>query len=66
MINPFAQPPKKAEERPTHSVIIDGTFTCMTCDELVDEALLFPVEKILVWFCTEEHKSAIENFNIGV
>jgi hypothetical protein len=66
MINPFLQPPKKAVEEPAHSVIIDGSFVCMTCEEICDEALLFPVEKVLVWYCTDEHKSEIENFNLGV
>jgi hypothetical protein len=66
MINPFLQPAKKPVEDVPQGILIDVTANCMTCDDVVDEAEYFPVEKLLVWICTEGHKSAIENFNLGV
>lgn len=66
MKNPFLTPPQKPVDETPVGVLVDGTFACMTCDELCEEAQYFPVEKVLIWFCTEEHKSAIENFNLGV
>lgn len=65
MKNPFLEPPKKAVEEVPVGISIDGTFVCMTCGFCCDEAQYFPVEKLLVWFCEEEHKSYIENFTIG-
>ena len=66
MKNPFLQPPNKPVDEAPRGVLIDGTFACMTCDEMCDEAEYFPVDKILVWVCTQEHRSAIENFSLGV
>lgn len=65
MINPFLKPAEKPAETLSMGVPVDGSFVCMACDEQVDEAEYFPVEKILVWVCSKEHKSAIENFNLG-
>ncbi|QGH76394.1 hypothetical protein SEA_DAUBENSKI_86 [Streptomyces phage Daubenski] len=66
MINPFLQPPQKPVDDVPQGILIDGTFVCMTCNESCDEAEYFPVEKILVWLCTNEHRSAIEGFSLGV
>lgn len=66
MINPFLQPPEKAVEDVPQGILIDVTANCMTCDDVVDEAEYFPVEKLLIWICIAGHKSAIENFNLGV
>lgn len=46
-------------------ILIDGSFTCMTCGEVVDEALYLPVKNALGWQCSKNHESAIENFNLG-
>ncbi len=66
MINPFHQPAEKPVDDIPQGIVIDGTFVCMTCGECCDEAEYFPVEKILVWLCSNEHRSAIEGFNLGV
>ena len=66
MKNPFLQPPQKPVDDVPMGVLIDGSFACMTCDELVNEAEYFPVDKILIWVCLTGHRSAIENFNLGV
>lgn len=66
MINPFLQPPKKPVEDVPPGILIAVSANCMTCDDVVDEAEYFPVEKLLVWICIAGHKSAIENFNLGV
>jgi hypothetical protein len=66
MKNPFLEPPKKPVDDLPVGMVIDGTFVCMTCGETCDEAEYFPVEKILIWFCSAEHRSAIEGFNLGV
>lgn len=66
MKNPFLEEPKKPIEDVPRGVLIDGAFTCMTCEDIVDEAEFFPVDKMLVWVCITGHKSAIENFNLGV
>ncbi|QAX95820.1 hypothetical protein SEA_TEUTSCH_84 [Streptomyces phage Teutsch] len=66
MINPFSEQPKKPVDELPMGIVIDGSFVCMTCGHVCDEAEYFPVDKILVWICAEEHKSAIENFNLGV
>ncbi|QDF17257.1 hypothetical protein SEA_MINDFLAYER_83 [Streptomyces phage MindFlayer] len=64
MHNPFEENP--AQERPIQpGILIDGSFSCMTCGEVVDEAEYLPVDKILGWLCSEGHKSLIENFNLG-
>jgi hypothetical protein len=58
---------KKEEtvDEPPKGLVIDGSFACMTCEEIVDEAVLLPVERIVAWECSLGHKSAIENFNLG-
>lgn len=60
---------EKKEEEPVKEapkgIVIDGSFSCMTCEEIVDEALLLPVERIVAWECSAGHKSVIENFNLG-
>lgn len=56
---------KKENEPSTPGMLIDGSFTCMTCGEVVDEGHYLPVEQILGWTCSEGHKSVIENFSLG-
>ena len=57
---------EKKKEEPPQGMPIDGSFSCMTCGFVVDEGIYFPLDKALVWKCPEGHKSAIENFSIGV
>jgi hypothetical protein len=57
---------EKKEEPTTPGMTIDGSFTCMTCGEVVDEGMYFPVDSILIWKCSQEHKSATENFSLGI
>jgi formylmethanofuran dehydrogenase subunit E len=56
------------ENKPSvpEGILIEGSFTCMTCDEVVEEANYLPVDKMLGWKCSNGHKSAIENFSLGV
>lgn len=52
---------EKPVEKPiTPSILIDGSFSCITCEEMVDEAEYLPVEKMLGWLCSQGHKSLIE------
>lgn len=41
---------------------IDGTFTCMTCDEYVEVGKWYQMDKVLSWECSLGHKNMIENF----
>lgn len=56
----------KKPEKKVESIIIDGSFTCMTCDEVAEEANYLPVEQMLGWTCSNGHKSVIEKFSLGV
>lgn len=65
MNNPFAEPPKKTDDEAPTGVLIAVSAICMTCDEQCDEANWYPNEKMLVWVCTDGHRSVIENFTLG-
>lgn len=36
---------------------------CQLCNEPVYEQTLYPAECILVWTCSKDHRSFIENYN---
>jgi hypothetical protein len=65
MKNPFMEQPQKPVDEAPKGVLIAVSANCMICDEQCDEAEYFPVEKVLVWYCKDEHKSLIENFSLG-
>ena len=50
-----------------NQVIIDGDFNCQTpmCDEYVAKAVYLPEVRVLTWKCTKNHKSFIEDINLG-
>lgn len=50
-------------QEPEH-IVIDGSFGCQTCFEQVDEAKFYHADKMLVWICSHDHKSYIEEFNL--
>lgn len=41
---------------------LDGTFMCQSCPEQVDAAEYYQAQKLLVWTCSQKHKSFIEGF----
>lgn len=41
-------------------LLIEGSFACMSCDESVDEAFHFVLEKVIGWKCSKGHWSEIE------
>jgi hypothetical protein len=57
---------EKKEPEENSGILIDGSFTCMMCEEVVDEGHYLPVKQILGWICSQGHRSVIENFNLGV
>ena len=40
--------------------IVDGSFQCHVCDEVVDEAERIVAQKIIQWTCSGGHISSIE------
>jgi len=54
----------QAKKEPTNLMFIeiDGTFACMTCDEYVGVGKWYQMERVLIWECSSNHKSMIENF----
>lgn len=54
---------KTEEERP-RGMEIGGSFVCQTCYEQVEEAEWFQPERLLVWDCSQGHKSYIEGFSL--
>jgi formylmethanofuran dehydrogenase subunit E len=57
---------ERAPEAPKPTgVEVYATVQCQTCGEEVDEQLYFASEKVLVWRCSQRHKSAIEGFSLG-
>lgn len=42
-------------------VSVDGAFACQLCNEVVDEAILLPDDGIIIWECSEGHKSKMKS-----
>lgn len=40
-----------------------ATVCCQTCGEDVEEQTLYPNQNLLVWSCSQGHKSFIEGYN---
>lgn len=53
----------KKESSSAQFVEYGGTFQCQFCDEFVNVAKFFPNEYVLMWECSEGHKSFIEEFS---
>lgn len=53
------RPDNKPEGMPFY-----GSVNCQTCGEAVDEQTLYPADGVLVWQCSQNHKSFMENFRI--
>jgi hypothetical protein len=56
--------PKAAKAAKPEMHQIEGSFECHVCRELVDDARYYPTESLLVWECSEKHKSHIEGFDL--
>lgn len=52
----------KQEAPANFTQTIEGTFVCQTCFEDVGEAKLFRAEQLLMWTCSDGHKSWVEDF----
>lgn len=64
MFGPPADPKQNREEARPDGVEFYATVQCQVCDEDVDEQTFYPTEKVLLWTCSEGHRSFIEGFNI--
>lgn len=43
---------------------ISGSFSCMSCGERVGKAAYDPQNSLLVWWCSKDHESLLEDFDI--
>ena len=57
----FLAKPEKEKPEP---LIIDGMFSCQTCNTYVYEAKLYQTEKLLVWKDEAGHVSFVEDFGL--
>ena len=64
MFGPPADPKKNREEARPDGVPFFATVDCQVCGEYVDEQVLYPSESVLVWTCSEGHRSFIEGFKV--
>lgn len=55
---------QQQQPEPPTGMDIDGSFMCQFCPEQVDEATYFAIEKILLWKCSQGHKSFAEDFSL--
>lgn len=59
----FSAPQGQSEAPVAVGMEWTATVSCQTCDEDVDYQTLYPTEKLLVWFCSQGHKSFIEGYS---
>jgi hypothetical protein len=38
---------------------INGSFACQECPEILTEALLDEDNRIIIWYCSENHRSQV-------
>lgn len=54
----------KQVERDKREPNVGGNFSCFWCNERVSEAHYDYNSKLLEWFCKNDHRSYIEDFEI--
>lgn len=53
---------KKTSERKPDGIEWDAVVECQACGEDVEIQTLYPAECLLVWTCSNNHRSYIENY----
>lgn len=60
--NPFYKNKKKVD-RPENN--IGGSFRCQHCNKKTDGAFYDIEESALIWWCSDDHMSVIEEYRLG-
>lgn len=53
---------KPAESKPVGTPWY-ASVACQFCNEAVYEQTLYPTDKVLIWTCSQGHKSFMENYS---
>lgn len=62
MFGPPAEPASNRAQARPDGVPFDATVECQVCGEDVPEQVYYPTEKVLLWDCSQGHRSFIEGF----
>jgi hypothetical protein len=60
----FKQLQQEAKDKHRPEPNFFGTFQCQWCDEIVYEQFYNPTKQVVVWWCSKDHESGLEEFHI--